>query len=384
MEFFIDTVELQRVVKCMSVVAKTNASDITGRLLLEVSDSSVEFLINNRSTALYYISNKVKIVSTGSVSFAYDKIKTFISSIKAWDGKSGAKEILIVSDDKQTELFVTIVYENGKTSKNKLKVVNYSASLIPKPPTFGKATFVLNSTIFRHAINKVLYAINPSLDFSVAVLQGMNIKFDTDSIYFAGSDGKVLSEYQVKNVNEAFVEKDITLQHDFITGLRRLLVDDIQMMWEITDKTVAVKFDDVVFIGRKIVGHDYPDYKSALGRFDNSISIEREALLSSLLSFSDVFDSEDHNRIIFEIKDNYVILYNDSAKVEIDFDNAKELKFVIDINGRLLMQTLEAIKDDEILIKFSNENGVLIFDSNTFEDQKSLITPLRRRVSSEG
>lgn len=383
MDFFIDVIEFQRIIKCMSVAAKSNSADITGRLLVEATENDVEFLINNRSTALYYTSTKVKINSIGSSSFMYGKIKTFISSVKPWDGKSGAKEFHFVADEKQTEIFVVNTYENGKVSKNKLKLPNYNTTLIPKPPKFGKVSFVLNSTIFRAAINKVLYAINPSLDFSVAVLQGMNIKFDTDNVYFAGSDGRVLSEYQVKNINDCS-EKDITLQHDFVTGLRRLLTDDIQMLWEVTDKSVVVKFDEVTFIGRKIIGHDYPDYKPALDKFTDFIVVEREALITSLLSFSDVFDAEDHNRITFEIKDYVVYLYNDSAKVEIDFDNVKALKFVIDINGRLLLQTLEAIKDDSVLIKFSNENGVLIFDSSTFEDQKALITPLRRRVVSEG
>jgi len=379
MDFIIDAVELQRIVKCMSVVAKSNSLDVTGRLLVEAGENEIEFLVNNGSTALYYTSTKNKVATTGVSSFAYDKIKTFVSSFKPWDGKAGTKEFHFVSDEKKTEVVAINTYESGKSSKSKLRLTNFNTTLISKPPKFNNVTFTLNSTIFRAAISKVLYAINPSLDSSVGVLQGMSARFDKTNIYFAGSDGRVLSEYAVKNVNDC-KDNHIVLQHDFITGLRRLLVDDTQMLWELADKYAVVKFDDVVFVGRLIIGHNYPEYKSAFDKFSNSINIAKEIISTPLMSFSDVLDAEDHNRITFEINENFIYLYNDQARVEIEYDNVNNTKFAIDINARLLLQTLEAIKDDFVLIKFTDADGVLVFDSGTFEDQKALITPLRRRA----
>ena len=71
--------------------------------------------------------------------------------------------------------------------------------------------------------------------------------------------------------------------------------------------------------------------------------------------------------------------YNDDARFSygetVDFDG----NFVIDVNGAFMMETLEAIDDDRVIIKFTDENGVLIFDSKNYEDQKALITPIRRR-----
>jgi len=379
MDFIIDAVELQRIVKCMSVIAKSNSLDVTGRLLVEAGENEIEFLVNNGSTALYYTSTKNKVAVPGVSSFAYDKIKTFVSSFKPWDGKAGTKEFHFVSDEKKTEVVATNTYESGKSSKSKLRLTNFNATLISKPPKFNNVTFTLNSTIFRAAISKVLYAINPSLDSSVGVLQGMSARFDKTNIYFAGSDGRVLSEYAVKNVNDC-KDNHIVLQHDFITGLRRLLVDDTQMLWELADKYAVVKFDDVVFVGRLIIGHNYPEYKSAFDKFSNSINIAKEIISTPLMSLSDVLDAEDHNRITFEINENFIYLYNDQARVEIEYDNTNNTKFAIDINARLLLQTLEAIKDDFVLIKFTDADGVLVFDSGTFEDQKALITPLRRRA----
>jgi hypothetical protein len=60
---------------------------------------------------------------------------------------------------------------------------------------------------------------------------------------------------------------------------------------------------------------------------------------------------------------------------KVDYDK----EFVIDVDGKAMIDTVNAIKDDVLLLKFSHDMGCFIFDSGTFEDQKALITPVRRR-----
>jgi DNA polymerase III sliding clamp (beta) subunit (PCNA family) len=364
--------------KLMGVVAKANAADSSGRLLIDAQEDHVEILSNNGSTALYYDSYETKVVEPGVVSFNYSKIKSFVSSFKIWNGTAGAKSFTFKATDKATTITVDNIYENGKVSKGKLRLANFNPALINRLPKFKKADFILNSTIFRAATSKVLYAINPNMDYSLNALQGMNISFDDDQIYFVGSDSRVLSEYMVKNVSDR-AEGNVTLQYDFIMGLRRLLVDDLQLFWEIDGHRVAVKCNDMVFIGRCIIGHEYPDYKNALDAYQDRINIRKDVFMDLLLPFTDILDAEDNFRLTFAIKDKTIKVFNDQANFELDQDIAGGLDFAIDLNGRLLMQTVDAIKDDHILLKFTDENKVIIFDSCTFEDQKALITPLKRR-----
>jgi DNA polymerase III sliding clamp (beta) subunit (PCNA family) len=378
MEFSIGTEELQKIMKLMGVVAKANAADSSGRLLIDAQEDHVEILSNNGSTALYYDSYETKVVEPGVVSFNYSKIKSFVSSFKIWNGTAGAKSFTFKATDKATTITVDNIYENGKVSKGKLRLANFNPALINRLPKFKKADFILNSTIFRAATSKVLYAINPNMDYSLNALQGMNISFDDDQIYFVGSDSRVLSEYMVKNVSDR-AEGNVTLQYDFIMGLRRLLVDDLQLFWEIDGHRVAVKCNDMVFIGRCIIGHEYPDYKNALDAYQDRINIRKDVFMDLLLPFTDILDAEDNFRLTFAIKDKTIKVFNDQANFELDQDIAGGLDFAIDLNGRLLMQTVYAIKDDHILLKFTDENKVIIFDSCTFEDQKALITPLKRR-----
>lgn len=378
MEFSIGTEELQKVIKMSGVVAKANAADSTGRLLIEVYPDRVEFLVNNGSTALYYDCYGAKVVEVGTTSINYSKIKSFVSSFKAWNGTSGAKSFNFKASEKETKIVVDNFYENGKISKGNLKLSNYNPALITRPPKFRKANFILNSTIFREATNKVLYAINPNMDFSLNALQGMNVRFEEESLCFVGSDGRVLSEYRVKNVSDR-AEGDVTLQYDFIMGLRRLLSDNLQLFWEVEGNRIVVKCDDTTFVGRSIIGHDYPEYQAALDKYTDRLNVRKDVVMDLLLPFADILDPDDNFRLTFAIEDKKLRIYNDQANFEIEQDIQGGLNFAIDLNGKLLIQTIDAIKDDHVLMKFSNADGVMVFDSSTFENQKALITPLKRR-----
>jgi DNA polymerase III sliding clamp (beta) subunit (PCNA family) len=378
MDFTIGTEELQRIVKLFGVTIRANALDGTGRILIEANDKGVEFVANNNSTAMSYFSYDSKVKSTGVTSITYSKIKSFVSSFKPWDGTSGAKNFRFKKSEKTTSIFVDNIYENGRASKGKLRLTNYNPALVTRPEPFGTANFSLNSTIFRLATNKVLYAIDPNTDSAIPALQGMNVNFDDEHIYFAGSDGCVLSEFRVKNTSDR-TEGNLTLGYDFIMGLRRLLNDDIQLLWEIKGNRVAVKTDNLVFSGRLIIGHDYPEYQPVLDKYTDHININKEVLMGFLTPFLDVLNPDDNFRLTFQIKDKVVTVSNDQANVEVEQDIAGGLDFVIDVNGKLMMQSVETIKDDHVLMKFSDEASPIIFDSSTFEDQKSLITPLTRR-----
>jgi DNA polymerase III sliding clamp (beta) subunit (PCNA family) len=134
-----------------------------------------------------------------------------------------------------------------------------------------------------------------------------------------------------------------------------------------------------MFWGRNIIGTEFPDYRSILESFTNTIILDKEILLSCLLPFADVLNSDDNYRLTFSLEDSQMSLSCDVADFNYDEKVDFSGKFVIDVNGQFMMQTIEAIKDDKISIHFSDSNGPLIFNSSNFEDQAALIAPIRRR-----
>lgn len=377
MEFSIETGDLQRAIKLLGVSAKVNTKDSTGMILIGTEDDgTVTFLANNNSTAITYNSKKSLVNTPGTTAIEYGKVRSFVSSFTAWNDRFGVKDFHFSADERKLSISVVNHYESGKISKGNLKLPTYDAYAIRLPKPFGKPNFILNSTIFRSATSKVLYAIDPSE--AKPFIQGMNVNFDEDNIYFVGTNGKLLSEYKVKNISD-LAEGSFLLRYDFIMGLRRALGEETEIQFEFDERDVKARFDDVCFWGKTIIGHDYPNYKPILKVYEHEIVLDKDVLMSSLLPFSDILNPDDNYRLTFELSEGNVKFVNDSADFvyddKVDFDGS----FIIDVNGLYMIQTVDVIKDDKIVVKFSGDEKPIIFDSGNFRDQKALITPLRRR-----
>lgn len=377
MDFSIETGDLQKAIKLLSVTAKINALDSTGMILMTAGeDGIITFLSNNNSTALSFVSNKAEVRIPGAAVIEYGKIKSFVSSFHTWNDKYGVKDFHFDLTNNFLNVSVVNTHENGRVSKGNLKLKIYDVYTVKEPKKFGKPNFMLNSNIFRTATNKILYAIDPS--HRQAGLRGMNVVFDEDEICFVGTDGQRLSEYKVKNISD-LDEGVFLLRYDFIMGLRRVVDSDSQLAFEFDDRNVKAAFDNVIFWGYTIIGHEFPEYKHILGSYNNFVILDKEVLMSSILPFADVLNPDDNYRLTFSLSGGDMILSCDMAEFTYDGTTDYTEDFVIDMNGQYMIQTIEAIKDDIIIIRFSDDDGVLIFDSGNFEDQKALITPIRRR-----
>ncbi len=378
MDFYIETGDLQKAIKLLSVTAKVNVLDSTGMIRITADeDGVITFLSNNNSTALSFTSDKAEVKTPGIAVIEYGKIKSFVSSFRAWNDKYGVKDFHFELTDNFLNISIVNTHENGKVSKGNLKLKIYDIYMVREPKKFDKPNFILNSSIFRTATSKVLYAINPSNQYSH--LQGMNVVFDEDEICFAGTDGQRLSEYKVKNISD-LKEGTFLLRYDFIMGLRRVIDSDSRLAFEFEERSVKASFENVIFWGYTIIGHEFPEYKHILDSYHNFIILDKEVLMSSLLPFADILNPDDNYRLTFSLSGSDMILSCDVA--EFIYDGPTDYTaedFVIDMNGQYMIQTIEVIKDDSIIIRFSDDDGVLIFDSGNFEDQKALITPIRRR-----
>ncbi len=375
MEFRISTFELQKAVRLLGVSARVNTEDFSERVIIEANeDNIVKFLSTNNLTSIE-VESPAEVISPGEITIQYGKIVAFVTSYVPWTDTHGAKEFLVKGTDKGMTIAVDNVYEDGKVSKGKLKLAILDGYSTPRPRVFKNDTFVLNSGIFKNAISKVVYAVGYG-QTQRTVLQGVFIQFDKDSIYFAGANGTLLSEYRINNPSD-HKEGSFIFRHDGVMALKRALGEETQMFWDISSEgQVKVKFDNVCFWGRKIVGHDFPVYRNIFDTFDNKIVIEKKKILNSIYPLLGVLDDSDNSRLSIEIKDRELSFYCKAASVVCDTDVDFDASFKIDINGTFLKETVEPIEDDIILMKFSNSSKPLVLDSGNFENQKAAIMPV--------
>lgn len=382
MDFKIETMEMQYVSKMLGLVAAQGTTEPSGRVLIETTDDGkVVFIANNyeKEIAVTYTTDKVLINTAGSMSIPYKNIKSFVASFVPWvedDGVGhGTKEFRLFKKDSSIFITASSKYQNGKRSTGKLKLNSFDPFDMFKPISFSAPTFVLNGGIFRTAVDKVSYSIDPNE--TREFIQGMNIDFQSEDICFVGCNGLLLSTYKIKNISK-LNEVNHVLKPAFVNCVRRIITDESQIFFDIDDDRVIAKFDDVEVHGRTVVGSQYPDYASAFKTVTNSISVDKEILWNNILPIKDSLDSDDNNRLTMEIKDGNMRVYNDFADFDCG-DVSYEGEFVADVNGEFVLQTLKSIKDDKITIEFSNEDGCIVFDSANFNDQAALVTPVRRR-----
>lgn len=379
MQFTIDTYELQRALRVIGGVAKPNPSETSGYVVIEATgDGNVVFLSTNSSLSVTSVVKKCNIITAGTICVSYGKLSSHINFFSPFEDYVGVKDLEFKSTKQGMSVKTLTHFADGTSSKGKLNFRTYDAYRVAVPTPFVQADFVINAAILRIAIAKVGYAINASEQR--AFMQGMNLRFTEDNIYFAGTDARKLSEYKVKNSSK---KKDgsYIVPYKFITSLRKIVDAESPVFFQISDKNIKASIGNDVLYSTIISGHEYPDYAPLLQKYTDIITINKDVILNSFVPFLNTLaDNDDNSRVTIEMSEGKLKVVSDFSESEYDGDISFKGDFVIDINGGFLSQTLNSIKDDLVKIKFSDSTGPLLFDSANFGDQASLITPIKRRT----
>jgi len=379
MKFSIPVNELQGIVNLLVITAKVNTVEAQGRILIEVEDDSVLFLSNNFSTGISIHTKNVSVAEPGRASVVFSRLKSFVTPFNSWDEdkKEGAKDFVFKGDERNVIVSVKNTFANGKVSNGRMKLKVFNAAGINKFSDFKAPTFTLNSDAMKTAIGKVLYAID--INCMSAPLRGMCLRFTKDKIHFAGTDGRALSEFVIDNTSNV-TDEMVVIKLDFVMGLRRLLMPDVELEFEVSEKDIKMRVGDITFWGTIIIGNEYPEYESIFDDYDEEVIVPKNVFLSNIMPFMDSLDQKDYFRISIKIENKKLTFYNDDGSFicDCDFDFTDEI--VIALDGNLLLKTLDAIKAEDISMRFSRDPSKnIFFDSALYHDQKSLIVPLRSR-----
>ena len=376
MEFTIETSALQRALHVIGSVAKPNSVEPAGQVVIEATDKGdIIFLSTNGKTSVTSVVRDCDIKVTGVVSVLHSKLASFIGYFKPLDGKTGVENVKFKNLKGGVSVNIVNTLTDGSSTKGKLNLKFYEVYKVAVPKPFEEADFSINASILRTAISKVVYAIN--VNEQRPFMQGMNMRFDKNYIYFAGTDALKLSEYKVKN-NGKKIEGSYIIPYRFIMSLRKIVDAESPVFFEISDTSIKAALEDDVVYGPLIEGHDYPDYIPLKDNYENSITINKDVMLDSFLPFLSTLSDDDNARVTIEMKDGKLKMFSDFSESEYAGEVEFKGEFVSDVNGNFLAQTLAAIQDDIIDFNFSDAKGLLLFNSSNFKDQFSLITPIRR------
>ncbi len=383
MKFSIELDELQYIVKCLRSSVKVSSADLEGRLSIAIDDTNSLVFSTNISNSIGTIikTNKFNSDQSGSVGIIYSDLQNFVNSFKPWtDEGGGVKEVFFSVTDKYLLVTLDNFYTKTKKSKTSVKLKKFDHNIyIPKD--FEDNAFVLNASMLKAAIDKTLTAVDP-IHF-IASLRGVNILFTKEFIHFAGSNGAVLSEYSTKSLGFS-EEKKYLMSYDFVKGLRNILAnlpkEEVQIEFTVSDKLIKATINNIIFYGMLCIGQSFPDYRKELIKaFKHKIVVDRLLLLNTLNPVVGVLDTDDSYRLSVSIDNSKVCLFNDVSNVEFEIEESINDKFIIDVNGKFFRDIVNTIKDEKIIIKFTDDKDNIVLDSEMFEDQKSLLAYIRRR-----
>jgi DNA polymerase III sliding clamp (beta) subunit (PCNA family) len=381
MEISLELFKIQKALKTISTVAKAGSDDITGQVLFEAKeDGKLVLLANNGRLAITVVIEDTEVKKIGRVCVSYFKLFSFLNAFRCWDESQGVDQVKLKLNKSNLTIRLTNILSNGKKASNLLKLRFFPPEKMFLPEPFKTPTFILNAIDLKKAISKVVYAINPNSPR--IFIQGMNIKFNKETISFAGTDALKLSEYSLTNTLDNKNEldnKSFLLPYSFIMALRRLLSEELPVFFEINEGFIKVIIGKTTLHGNLIIGDTFPEYEPSFDQYKNSITIDKDILLSSFMPYLSILSEDDYKRITLSINNDELKVFSDYSETTYEGAVGFGDSFIIDINGTYLAQTLEVIDDEKINMKFSDETGLLILEAATSQNQRALLTPINRR-----
>lgn len=372
MEFKIDVTELQNILSKLAVVVKPNDGDMGGMIIVE-GDVDLTFRAVTEKLTLVISSEKSEIVSKGSFLFRLTDLKGYAQKFVPFVGDYGTKEFHFIKSESECVVKSITYFPSEKPSYRKLRLPIFQFDLRPIKH-FEDPLLIINSTILKKGLSRVLHCINPGEVRSA--MTGVNITIMTDKIIFAGTNGVKLAEFSLP-ISADIDNKSYLFTFSLASTMRNVLDDDAQVFMKFEGNRAFIKSNNIYLIGSLLLGDKFPDYKP-LFELDKVVKIPRLDFYDGVHTVMEVLDPEDNHRLSITFKDTCAILKNDKSECTQTFDVTFD-DLDVDVNGVFLDALLANILGDTLEIHFKKGNNYIVLKSTENPDHTALITTVNRR-----
>lgn len=377
MECKIKVDELQLIFSKLSNVISPNEDDISSLVLMEVKNGVVKFRVSSNRTHIMVTANdeETEIIRSGKMLFRFSDLRGYVSKFIPLVDGYGTEWFHFVYDDGKGQLKTKTVFKDSKPSYRRLKLSVFEVDTLPPLKDFDDPLLIVNSSILKRGINKVLHCINPNEVRDA--MTGVSVTIDKDKIIFAGTNGVKLTEFAL-NIQADIDRKSYIFTHSFASVLRSVLDEDAQVFMKMEGDRAYIKFNNVYLVGGLLISASYPDYKKMFD-LESSIQMPRLPFYDAVYSVMDVLDTEDNNRLSIKIGEDKLFLKNDKVESEQEFEESFDSELDVDVNGALLESLLKDFMGESIEINFTPGNNYVVISDPSNENHTSLLTTVKRR-----
>ncbi|HBA85194.1 MAG TPA: DNA polymerase III subunit beta [Verrucomicrobia bacterium] len=246
------------------------------------------------------------------------------------------------------------------------KIIGMSEEEFPPLPKFeGGRVYTIDQTIFREMLRHTSYAA--STDEARHLLNGVLLSFKGDKLTVVATDGRrmALMEQELEFPKEC--EADMVLPFKTVDELMRTLQSEGSLKIQATDNQIAFEFGNMLVVSKLVEGV-YPNFRQVIpSQCDERVSIERDALLTSLRRVA----------LLANEKSNSVKLSFTKNKLEItvvtpEIGEARETlpinyagkQITIAFNPEFMMDPLKNLVSDEVFVELTDDLSPGVVKSN--------------------
>ena len=351
-----------------------NEEGITSMIMVEVDDG-VKFKATDGSVNLIINSDQCEIVNKGKALVQFRDVKGYISKFVPLVDDYGTKDFHFVVENKAGLIKTKTQFQSGKPSYRRLKFKTFNNETYPTVKPFGEAQLIINSSILKRGIGKVMHCVNPG-EVRKSIT-GLNVTIKEGGIVFAGTNGVKLAEFEM-DINADIEQSSYIFRYNFATILRSVLDDDAQVFMRFEGRHIYIKSNDMYIIGSLIINESYPNYKPMF-ELEKVITFPSLDFLDSVHTVMDVLDPEDNSRLSIIFEGSNLTLRNDVVESVQDFNDPFEADLDIDVNGEFLDSILSGFAGEKLELHFTEGNNYIVFKSPESDKHTALLTVVKRR-----
>ncbi len=282
-------------------------------------------------------------------------------------------------EKEQVEL--SCLYDGGlqiKYSDSESELQVFPAENYPKIEMSEKnCYFELSQEDFKEIVEKTIFAC--SADDSRPILKGCLFEINNNNLTAVALDGFRMAVVK-KQVNSSKDVKAVIPSRALSEILRLLDKDGNTIKIYLQDNSIFVEIENTILISRLIEG-EFVKYNHILpSNFENVVTVNRQALLTSIERASIVARNDRYNVVKFDIKEEILTVYaksevgvvNENVNIML---NGKDLQ--IAFNGKYVSEYLKIINDEFINIKLNSAIDPCIITGAMSESFLYLVLPVR-------
>ncbi len=285
---------------------------------------------------------------------------------------------------------ITLEQEQEKVKiickKTFVQINGFSSEEFPLIPQIKPSTesWKIKGKFLKKICSQVAFAA--ATDESRPVLQSVLFRPEKEQLLVVATDGYRLSKKELKG---SFKEDaELLIPARTLLEMGRILSEEDQEIVIVPDKKqqqVTFLTKEVQLISRLIEGN-FPDFEKILPTsFQTEVILDKEELERALKTAS-IFARESANIIKFKIQNTKFKISADAAQVgENETELTAKIKgeaMEIAFNFRFIQDFLNAVEDEEIILKVNDSLSPAVFTSQKTTRFLHLIMPVRIQTSS--